>query len=250
MKGDPELTSKGRDTLGSSDTESVLQRATESLKGLDPTSVPTEWANAQFDLAMAYLQRRCGDRSNNLESAQTALIEAASIYNRKYYAQEWARIMFELGSTQLEMKPTAADDGVTRALHYFEKALQVYERDNHPIEWAECHKAIGEVLVRLSKGSESDLQELALTHYLKAVEGLTGRDSGVLWNTTHLEVSLLFQERTMGDVEQNRRHAEFHHRVAFEFDKNDHPELYSALRSLEELRAQLRTTRDELNALR
>jgi len=97
---------------------------------------PQEWATAQNNLAMAYIDRIRGDKVDNLEQAIAHIKQALQVRTREAFPQEWAQTQNNLGESYRNCIHGERVANLEKAIYHYEQALQIYTRETFPQDWA------------------------------------------------------------------------------------------------------------------
>src|ERR1039458_1974800 len=107
--------------------EAAIERLTEALSP-DGRLPPKPRAEAQAELAEAYLRRLAGNRADNIECAIERLTAAAEVFTHAENPGEWADIRCDLGIAFRERVRGARGDNLERAIKYFQEVRTSRDR--------------------------------------------------------------------------------------------------------------------------
>jgi tetratricopeptide (TPR) repeat protein len=204
------------------------------------------WADAQYKRAIYLLDQPGENYADNLERALTALTNAGTYYTYEKFPARWAGIMLELGSIYGLRRVGSKSENVQCSRNCYTEALKVFCRDSYPFQWAECQKGLGKAALRLADGVDVSCKEQAILHYQRALEVITKDNWPQLWHIIHLELSILYRRYALDTVNEDRRLAWRHYRIAFDLDKQRHWELYQTMMRLHVLSSELHDLQQEL----
>jgi len=107
--------------------EQAVRHFEQALEVLTQEAFPKEWAEVQHNLALAYIDRRKGDRAGNLERAVELLDTVLQVCQRENLPVEWAKAQNALGLAYFQSIRGGRSETLERAIGHFQKALEVQE---------------------------------------------------------------------------------------------------------------------------
>jgi tetratricopeptide (TPR) repeat protein len=116
---------------------------------------PVEWARAQGNLGVVYLNMPIGNRAANLQKAIAAHQAALSVYKEKDFPVEWAKVQINLGLAYGFMNDGVRTNNLINSKNAFEAALRVFDESRFP----EYHRLAAEALAEVDqqlRGAKSD----------------------------------------------------------------------------------------------
>jgi hypothetical protein len=210
---------------------------------MGPQNNNEQWAESQLRLGTSSLDRMAEDPTMNLERAITAFNNAKTVFTRPSHPEKWGRIMLDLGTSYALRTTGGRQQNLNQAIRCFLDALQVYTHDRYPHEWAECQEGLGKAYFRQDNVLS---RSVAVEHFQLALETLTRNESPEVWHTIHFYLSLAYGVFDPEIVPSQCELASKHYALAFDFDKNLYPALFSSLNSLAELHKRHAALRAEL----
>ena len=108
---------------------------------------PDQWAQAQNNLAIAYLGRMRGNDADNQEKAIASLEAALGVFTRDATPQQWAQAQHNLGKTYADRIQGERSGNRQKAIASFEAALTVFTRDAAPLDHLRTSRLLGRVLL-------------------------------------------------------------------------------------------------------
>jgi len=205
-------------------------------------------AQVAFDLgtSLLYGAFSLGEFQEDVEQGLDALMKAMCFFSPDKHPEKWAEISMGLGLFYLRRRKGCRSDNLEEAIHYLEEASAQYKLLNIQLLVAQCEAKLGSATLKLGSGKVPSLRKRALQHFQDALSVITKENWPEVWHAIHLELHFLYQEAGPDLDDANQRLSEHHLRVAFDFDRAEHPELYDSLRRLKELYARRLVLRREL----
>ncbi|NEP43555.1 MAG: tetratricopeptide repeat protein, partial [Okeania sp. SIO2H7] len=132
-----------RSILGHSGSAEDIEQSIEYHKKAlevykDPSKDPEKLARLQFNLGVAYSDRRQGNYAENLELGINYLNQSLTVYTKEAYPDKWALAHMTLGAIYGERKQGGRGDRETNlrlGIECLEKALQVFNPENYRFNW-------------------------------------------------------------------------------------------------------------------
>jgi CHAT domain-containing protein len=170
-----------------------------------PLKDPREQIKAMLrsGLGDSYLNRRSGDRGNNLDRAIESYKAVLTASTREHFPQQWARTQNNLGNAHAARAGAKRADSLELAIEAYEAALTFYARETFPNEWAITQYNLASVYQNRIYGEPADNVELAI----KAYEGiLTVRTRDAFprqWAQTQHDLGKAYVDRIHGERADN-----------------------------------------------
>ncbi|MFB2876169.1 CHAT domain-containing protein [Floridanema aerugineum] len=188
--------------------ESVLQFFNSKI-------IPEQWAvpiaqfraGTQAILANAYLNRREGERVNNLEQAIAYGEDALKVYSQETVPQQWASTYTTLAIAYSQSLWEDRTHYFERAIICCKKALQVYTREAFPKLWAEAQNNLALVYYQRIYGNPLENVELAITCCKNSLQVHTREDFPKDWAKTTINLATAYRHRLEGKRVDNLQEA-------------------------------------------
>jgi tetratricopeptide (TPR) repeat protein len=106
--------------------EEALQLYGAILNNLSFAQDPRIWANAQLGIALAYDERRIGDREDNLQKAIHHYEESLKFFTRQRYPNNWGEIKMAVAAAYSQRKRGSVVEHLRSAIKNYKEALEVF----------------------------------------------------------------------------------------------------------------------------
>jgi CHAT domain-containing protein len=103
---------------------------------ISPTDNSIDWALGTDNLATCVLNRKRGDRSDNVERAIELYRQALQVRTRQSMPYEWARTVMNLGTAYAQRVAGDRAENHRLAVNCFEESMEVLDRARFPFLWA------------------------------------------------------------------------------------------------------------------
>jgi CHAT domain-containing protein/tetratricopeptide (TPR) repeat protein len=167
-----------------------------------PPELANQFADACYNLAVAWRLQPLGDRAANIGKAIQYAMDGVKLRTREQNPLEWASFQRELGTLYGNHPGSAQQraDYLRQAIDYYENALQVYTENATPLEWAQVHSNLANVYCELPAGNRRDNFFQAQKHYQLALQVRTRAEYPLLWAETTQNLATVYE--TLGMVSQ------------------------------------------------
>jgi CHAT domain-containing protein/BMFP domain-containing protein YqiC len=155
-------------------------------------SYPTQWANIQQVLGLAYMERIEGERKDNIELAIQAYQAALEVYTCHEFPRGWAGTQHLLGLAYMERIKGERKDNIELAIHAYRAASGEKTHNDFPMEWADTQKQLGFAYLERIKGERKDNVKLAILVYQASLEVYTRHDFPVEWAIIQDNLSIAY----------------------------------------------------------
>ncbi len=142
-----------------------------------------EWAELQYKLGAAYLERVRGDREENIEHALAALQASLEVFTRQDNAHAWGKANLLLCQAYHARTKGEKKENLNAATAHGERALQVLVPDAFPQLWATLQHPLDETYLVRSTEKRRATIEKAITFYEAALQVYTREAFPEQWAT-------------------------------------------------------------------
>ena len=170
-----------------------------------PLSIARKPAQARLWMwsGLGYIERRDGNREENLERAIVAYERAAPLFARDTYPGEWVWAQESLGSAYQSRIRGDRAGNLEKSIDYFEAILTARTREATPQEWAWTLHTLAGVYRDRIRGSRADNQEKAIALYEAALSVRTREALSQEWAATQYSLAVVYGSRVRGDRAEN-----------------------------------------------
>ena len=208
----------------------LYDEAEEILRSLK-TYYPAQLARVQRMRALAFLDRRLGDRGSNLKQAATLLEGALSEFERLGERIDAAKTMDDLARALLLYSRDGSDGNAEKAIGYLRSAAKVFEEKIFPTEAAQVLNDLGAAHREHSNGRSWTSLEKSRECYERAISLRTGsgRSDQLAVVKNGLGLTLLAMRHRGGDAVILESIGWFHEAMGEPgLSKEEAPEIVSA----------------------
>jgi CHAT domain-containing protein/ribosomal protein S17E len=178
-----------------------------TLEVFTVTEEPEAWAALQNNLAIAYLNRIKGDRSENLENAIVGFDAALEIRTKENFPIDWALTQNNLANAYyLRIKGDRAKN-LENAIAGYDAALEIRTKENFPIDWAWTQNNLANAYYQRIEGDRAKNLENAIDGFDAALMVLNKEDLPIDWSALQNNRSLALIDRIRGDKGENLENA-------------------------------------------
>jgi tetratricopeptide (TPR) repeat protein len=127
------VTGRNKDQDGrikTGEIEEAIQLYGGILKNLSFAQDPRVWANAHLGIALAYDQRRIGDKEGNLEKAVHHYEESLTFFTRQRFPKDWGQIRMAMAAACSQHKRGNVRKHWRLAVRNYEDALAVFGKES------------------------------------------------------------------------------------------------------------------------
>lgn len=129
-----------------------------------------QWAEAQYNLAVAYRIRLRGDRSANIDKAIEYAHIALCVYTEEAYPTHWAMVQNELATLYSQRRDGNREENLESAIGYYQAALKVHTCQAFPVQWARTQNNLGNAYSDRIRGNPIQNREEAIRYYNLGLE--------------------------------------------------------------------------------
>jgi CHAT domain-containing protein len=166
-----------------------------------------EWAQIQNALSNLYLYRIRGKKSENVELAIKAALQALQVYTRNEFTEDWARTHTNLAIAYLERIQGDLSENLETSIQFAELALQVVTPHNFPKGWGVANNCLGQAYARRLRGERSENLEKAIAAYEKALEVRVDDAYRPISALVLHNLAAVYYDRIQGNKAENLEHA-------------------------------------------
>jgi CHAT domain-containing protein len=134
---------------------------------------PTDWADTQNNLGIAYCQRIRGDRADNLELAIQYYLAALEVRTRQAFPYDWAVTQNNLGNAYRNRIQGERAENLEAAIYCFKNTLEVFTHETYPEEWAQTQYNLGNAYFERIRGERAENLEEVIRCCKAALEVCT-----------------------------------------------------------------------------
>jgi tetratricopeptide (TPR) repeat protein len=164
---------------------------------------PEQWATAQNNLALAYVDRIRGKQAENLERAISFCENALQVYTREAFPVKWAWTQHNLGLIYNNRIQGEKAENLERAIAYFKAALQVRTEYILPRDWADTQNNLGISYLTRIRGNKAENLELAIASFQEVFRIYTEDDCPQDWATVQLNLGIAYGNRIQEEKAEN-----------------------------------------------
>ena len=172
------------------------------------------WANLQFNLGTAYLNRIEGNRKENIEQAIHAYQAFLEVSTRQDFPVKWADTQYNLGIAYLNRIEGDHNENIEQAIRAYRAALEVFTLKSSPIQsvqWAMSQTNLGDAYRNRIEGNHNENIEQAIRAYRAALEVFSRQNFPVEWgiiqnNLNHVcrDQKAIFLQESLQLIENNQ----------------------------------------------
>jgi CHAT domain-containing protein/tetratricopeptide (TPR) repeat protein len=164
----------------------------------EPPEFASEIENA---VGAAYLQRRKGDRGDNIEHAIAAFWRATLPFPEDSQDSRLAIARHSLGSAYLQRFTGDEAENLARARESLEAARRVRTRQRSPLDWALTETTLGVAYAKLAEIGQGDgLVDQAIEAHLGALEVLDPMSHATEWLRAQSNLATAYLVRSRGGL--------------------------------------------------
>ncbi|MGB3465197.1 MAG: hypothetical protein WBA74_08005, partial [Cyclobacteriaceae bacterium] len=186
----------------------------ETLKFIDKNSL--EWANAQYNLAVAYIHRIKKSRKDNFYLAEKCFKKASKIYLEQGFTDGWAACEYNFGcfyydfiKLKLEEEPEKITELREKSIQCWENALQVWKRLSHGKKWGDTQYNLAQAYNERQVGDPIENQQRSIFHYKQALEFRTIEDYPLDWAVTQKDLANAYRDMGTNQTKNSQRIQDF-----------------------------------------
>lgn len=166
-----------------------------------------DWADSQQLLGEVYLERRSGDRADNIELSLKCFHNALVVNNRHSSPLQWAAIHNNVGCAYLRRVLGDRAENIEQAIDHFQMALEVWTRTLFPELWAMALTNLGDAFQRRVWGNHADNIEHNLDYCHLALEVSTRQTYPKQWAQIQHQMAEAYRLRVRGKQAKNSERA-------------------------------------------
>lgn len=163
----------------------------------EPADFSSDIENA---VGLAYMQRRKGDRGDNIEHAIASFWRATLVFHEDSPDHRLAVARHNLGTAYLERATGDKAQNLTRARDALESASRGRTRERSPLDWALTQTSLGVAYARLAEmGHGEQLADRAIAAHQAALEVLDPVRDATEWRRAQANLASAYLVRFRGD---------------------------------------------------
>ena len=168
---------------------------------------PTQWANVQNNLAVAYRNRIKEDKAENLEQAIACYEQALLVRTQSDFPVQWAATQNSLGIAYSDRIKKDKAENLEQAIACYQQALLVRTQSDFPVQWATTQNNLGNAYSDRIKEDKAENLEKAIACYQQALLVYTREDFPVQWAATQNNLGAAYRDRIKEDKAENLEQA-------------------------------------------
>jgi tetratricopeptide (TPR) repeat protein len=172
-------------------TELVIDLLTIVLKEFIDTEHHTTLALTQHNLGLAYSNRFCGVRAENLEKSIKHYLSALELFGTLDLRSHWAATQYSLALIYGKRIRGDKSNNQEESIKCYLSALEFLTKQDLPSQWASIQHNLGFAYSERIKGNPKENVEKSLTYYQAALEVYTAESFPFEWADIQIKLAQL-----------------------------------------------------------
>ncbi|MEO6889174.1 MAG: CHAT domain-containing protein [Ktedonobacteraceae bacterium] len=187
--------------------ERVITDTTQVLSIFTREDDPEEWADALVVRGLAFVERKKGEKEQNIMRALADFELAETVMTREKQPEEWAKLQMNIGSASIYLFRDDRSQNIERAIVCLDNALLELTPEKVPVSWARTHLNRGMAYMERSEGDHQQNQEKALQDFTDALSVLSKERNPIDWGRASMARSNFYLLRIADDKRSNYEQA-------------------------------------------
>ena len=192
----------------------MIKNYEKALFEMSETTSSIRRAQLLNNLAIAYLDRLHGNRSENLEQAINYCQKALVVRTEPTMPVEWAKTVSNLATIYRDRVCGDRAENIERAIDHYQSALRVMTETTMPVEWARVMHSLAETHRERICGNKSENIERAIDYFHAALRVITEHRMPIEWAEIMCGLAATHRERTREDKASNLEQVINYYRAA------------------------------------
>jgi tetratricopeptide (TPR) repeat protein len=172
-------------------TELVIALLTTVLKEFTNTEHHIALALTQHNLGLAYNNRFCGVRAENLEESIKHYSSALKLLRELDLHSHWAATQYSLALIYGQRIRGDKSNNQEESIKCYLSALEFLSKQDLPSQWASVQYNVGFTYSERIKGNSKENAEKSLTYYQAALEVYTAESFPFEWANIQIQIAQL-----------------------------------------------------------